>query len=204
MPRLAPQRFISPEEVAEALQLPDSFVSRDQRLGETWGIGPSLGARDSGYAAKAQEEELLALLNSDPSLADDWDIQRASHWGYGWCEYIIFRVLESTPLGTKEPSRIFRVLLDYQDAVREYGIDSELLQKHCREEIEEYIRSNLGRGMRDDIPEDWVEQLADELERTGAVTEEPSGDIYISRDSAHEAIINLGFQEVEDDEATGP
>ncbi len=206
MPRLESQRYISPTEVAEALRLPEDFSSSNRRLGVTWGIGPALGTRDSGYAAKAQEEELIVLLNSDPSLARDWDIQRASHWGFGWCEHVIFKVLENGPDGHSRISRIFGVLLDYQDSVAEYGVNEEVLYKHRREETEKYVRNNLGRGMRDDLPEDWVEQLATELEKMCAVSDEPSGDIYISRDAARIAITNLGFQEVEDDEdeASGP
>lgn len=44
----ARKRRISQEEIREALRLPDAFACNDERIGVTWGLGPTLTTRDSG------------------------------------------------------------------------------------------------------------------------------------------------------------
>jgi hypothetical protein len=195
MPALDSRRFVSTEEVREALRLPSNFSARDDRLGETWGLGPTLECRDSGYLAKANAEALLQHLRSDESLEEDWYSLRASHWAVGWCEQIAFRVLDADG----KPSRIFKVLLDWRDMLEEYLVaDDALMSEYRRDEILDYLRFGHIRGLKDDLPEDWVEKLADELERINAVQDEPSGDIFIDSADLEEAVKNLGYQEAED------
>jgi hypothetical protein len=55
MPRLEPQRHVTSQEVVAALRLPDSFVSQDDRLGETWGIGPALTSR--GFRIRSESTQ---------------------------------------------------------------------------------------------------------------------------------------------------
>ena len=58
---------------------------------DTWATGPCIEHRDSDACDRSNAAALIKLLKSDPSLDDDWDCDKASHWAVGWVKHLTFR-----------------------------------------------------------------------------------------------------------------
>lgn len=231
---------ISQETIREALRLPDSFDCSDERIGVTWALGPTLTSRDSGFAAKANAKALLKYLGGHPEVEWDWDVMRASHWGCGWVEQIIFKVFEENPeiddlereIGKakeildlcresgevdghhvrekineleerleslKGPSRIFELLMDWQEQLEEFPVaDEELYYEERKEAALNYISGAHGVRVKTEAPATWEEEVFEKLDGDGKIQDEPSGDLYITSDEINDALKELGYYDDED------
>lgn len=184
----------------QALERPGSFglmghPKRDEMF-RTWSLGPVVVHRDSPILDKANWEVLRKRLESDPSLADDWFVTHAGHWAVGWVDHLSFRAID--PDGS--PSRMARILKDWNDQLSAYSIaDEELysrLQTECFERLfpQDALDAVRAAGLdEDDLPADWEEQLWEatrEYERGYH-----SGDCpYVRVEDFAEAIGNLGWK----------
>lgn len=194
---------ISPEDIREALRLPDDFVCDDKRIGVTWALGPVLKTRDSGFAARANAKALLEYLSENretPEVEEDWYVLCARHWACGWVEQIAFRVFERGRVKERIPSRIFELLLDWKEGLENDPIaNREIYEEERKEDALEYIWQAHGIHVKTGAPRDWNEQVFEILDRKGQIIEEPSGDLYISSDEINEALKELGYYDDEDE-----
>ncbi len=150
--------------IREALKLPDNFGSIDDRFrhcepDRTWALGPVILTRDSGLLDQSNSAAIRSMLESDPSLADDWTITGANHWACGWVDHLSFRVVE--PDGT--PTRVARVIKGFYDALSDYPIadESDFCQREseaCYKNIQDHRKRNM---LRDDLPDSWVGDMID-------------------------------------------
>jgi len=127
---------VTPEDIREALRLPDDFSCDDERIGVTWALGPTLATRDSGFAAKANAKALLNFLSEHrptPEIEEDWYVLRARHWGCGWVEQIAFKVFDEDP-GRADLELEIEKAKEILDLCRESG---EVDGHHVREKISE-------------------------------------------------------------------
>lgn len=158
MPRLDSEIDVSPSEVRKALKIPSDFgYSGDLPIGETWSLGPALEHRDSDLLAKSNSDALKKYLESDPSLADDWQIVTCRHWEVGWIEHLAFRAVEDDG---ETPTRIFRVLLEWTSALLDYPVadDSDYARREHEAALEN-IESEGYRFLKDDAPDDWAAKV---------------------------------------------
>ncbi len=123
-PRLdAPRVDISEDDIDKALARPDSFSLSPRHphyddMFVTWSLGPTIEVRDGKLLDQANSEALIAHLKSDTSLRKDWMITHASHFGCGYMDHLSFRAVDKK---NREPTRIFRVLMEWNNALSEYG-----------------------------------------------------------------------------------
>lgn len=145
--------------ISRALEMPKDFGYRgdNEQMFKTWSLGFVIRTRDSGIREKSNAKSMLATLESDPSLAEDWELISCSHWGVGWVEQLSFRVVNADG----KPSRVARVIKGMMDSLEEYPVlDDEDFSRMEYEETLENIESHYRRGgLKDDIPEDWVSQM---------------------------------------------
>lgn len=191
--------------IREALRLPDNFGSIDDRFrhcgpDRTWALGPVILTRDSGLRDQSNSAAVRRMLESDPTLADDWTITGANHWACGWVEHLSFRVVD--PDGT--PSRVARVIKGFYDALSDYPIadESDYSERECDAQYEN-IANHWRRSMlRDDLPDSWVGDMIDWFEANdqGAIenTDDQGG---CPDDSEFETAARaLGFWDTTDEE----
>lgn len=184
----------------EAVRRPGSFgLFREGPGGDqmfvTWSLGPVVLTRDSPILDEANWKVLRERLESDPSLADDYAITHAGHWAVGWVDHLSFRAID--PDGS--PSRMARILKDWNDELRNYSIadedvysemQQECFEKHFDDDARDAIR---GAGLDEEsLPKDWIDQLY-----TATSGEERcyhSGDCpYVCAEDFTRAISQLGW-----------
>ena len=152
---------ITPKDIEKALRRPPDFGYNGEREGmfETWSMGPVIQHRDSGILDKSNALALKRYLKKDPSLADDWEIASASHWAVGWVEHISFRVVD--PDGS--PSRIFRVITAWFNALSDYPVADDSLYSEMEMEASwKWIsEEGLHIARRHDyiLPDDWQDKV---------------------------------------------
>lgn len=79
----------------QCMTRPESYGTDDRDLFTTWGLTPISMHRDSGLAEVSNFECILQVMEEE--FPDDISAQRASHWGYGWCETVTVRVMVPRP-----------------------------------------------------------------------------------------------------------
>jgi len=127
--------------LADAMKRPDNFAyfGGDDRMFVTWTLGPVIEHRDSNVLDRSNAVALYRFLRSDPSLAEEYTIERASHWAVGWVEHLSFHAYDSDDDKTKRPTRIARILaawftyLDEQHPVADEDLLSEMEQEEANE-----------------------------------------------------------------------
>jgi hypothetical protein len=153
--------YVSPEDIREVLRLPDDFVCDDEDLGVTWGLGPTLQTRDSGFAAEANSEALLRFLNEHTEVDGDWYVMRARHWGCGWVEQLVFRVLDE-----KEGATVLKLEIEKAKEILELCRESgEVDGSHVREkiwELEERLEALRGPSKVFELLMEWKKGLEDD------------------------------------------
>lgn len=115
---------ITPEEITNALKSPSDFgySGDNEKMFETWSLGPVIETRDSGLLDKSNAKALLNYLKVEhKDLEDDWTITSCSHWAVGWVNHLSFRVIEKD--GT--PTRMFRVVKAWFAALDDYPVADE-------------------------------------------------------------------------------
>lgn len=135
---------LSPERIRELLTRPTSFAYfGDLPIGDSWSLGPVILTRDSGPLDESNAATLKKELTSDPTLAEDWTITRASHWAVGWVEHLSFRVVE--PDGSA--SRVARFLEGWFESLSDYPVADD--DDHSEREHESALESWDFWGYRD-------------------------------------------------------
>ncbi len=201
---------ITEKRVREMLAVPDSFayMGPNDEMFKTWSIGPTIEHRDSPLLDKANRIALIKHLESDQTLADDWEVIGCSHWAVGHCDHLTFKVLEPRAKHEKDelPSypgmrvtRIARVLQDWFDGLAQYPCadDSELSRLEY-EAMCEYIRSEAKTKKVSELPKDYDQQIHKWLwdnRQSDMDTSEGS----VSEDALKEAVKELGFNDPEDE-----
>jgi len=143
---------ITPEMIRDALTMPADFglsssADHYDEIGETWALGPIIETRDSSLHDRANRIALIRYLESIPELADDWTITHASHWAVGWVDHLSYRVLDADG----EPSRMFRELAVWSNALESYCIADETLLSEMEAEAESENWTEILRQVRRDV-----------------------------------------------------
>lgn len=188
--------------ISKALQRPSSFgySGDNDQMFETWSLGSVIQHRDSDILDKSNAKSMIATLESDPSLADDWEIVSCSHWAVGWVEHLSFRVID----GDGKLSRVARVIKGIYNALEDYPIlDERDFSRMEYEDTIENIENHYCRGkLHDDVPEDWASQMFSWFwDNDQAAVEPCDGGGGYPDDKQFEACArDLGFWDTSEDE----
>jgi len=145
---------ISPDEIREALDQPDSFgYSGDLDLFETWSLGPVIRTRDSRLLDQSNADATEKHLTEDyPALAAEWEITTCNHWAVGWVDHLSFRAVDAGG----EPTPIFYVLKSWFDALAVYPVADE--SDYSGREYDATIENIESAGFPfviDEAPDEW-------------------------------------------------
>jgi len=190
----------------EALSRPGDFGYFGDREGmfETWTLGPTIETRDSDIREKSNAQAIKAMLKSDPSLEEDWEITGCKHWAVGWVDHLSFRVLDDEG----ELTRIARVVKGVFDTLSEYPVldDSlhfEMLHDATMDNIRNHYHRGTG-GLKEDVPEDWANKMYSwwsEREEYSAIDDEGYDQGGSPSDEQFEECARaLGFWDTSEDE----
>lgn len=192
---------ITPKDIEKALSRPRDFGygGGNEEMFKTWSLGPTIQHRDSGLLDRSNALALRRYLEKDPSLADDYTIMSASHWAVGWVEHISFRVVD--PDGS--PSRIFRVLTAWFNALSDYPVADDSLYSEMESEASWKWISEEGPRVaaKHDyvLPEDWQDKVytwwdANDCNATESVDDQGASPSY---EQFLEAFEGCGFKKEE-------
>jgi hypothetical protein len=159
---------ITPQEIRDALKRPSDFglSSHAEHYDEmfvTWSLGPVIRHRDSNLLQESNADALEAHLKEDPTLEDEWTITSCNHWAVGWVDHLSFHAVEEDG---KTPTRMFRVLRAWFDALEDYPVadESDLSRREYEATLENV--ENVGRRfLKDGVPETWVGEVYDWLSK---------------------------------------
>ncbi len=189
---------IDEETIKLALMRPDSFGLSPNHphyddLFVTWSLGPVIATRDSKLMDQSNSAALLAHLKTDPTLKNDWMITTCDHFGCGWVEHLSFRAVIKR---TREPTRIFRVLQDWNNALQSYPVADD--SDYSRREYEaacENIRTEGTRFLNGTEPEKWWVTVFSWLwvHNQNALENNDDEGAYPSEDSLKKCIKALGW-----------
>src|SRR5262249_15574358 len=149
--------------------------------------------RDSGLVEQSNADALIRHLESDPTLAVDWDITTANHWAVGWVEHLSFRAIDERSV----PTRVFRVLKDWFRRLDEYPIaDEDDFSRREYEATLDAIEEAGGRLIDSSVaPIDWPGEcyswLADH--RPGAIESRDGNGGYPSTEEMVACLSALGW-----------
>ncbi|KKL91921.1 hypothetical protein LCGC14_1889820 [marine sediment metagenome] len=194
MERLDSDIEITQKQIDEALCPPADFgYSGDNPdMFDTWSAGPCIRTRDSGLLAKSNADSLIAHLESDPSLSDDWELVTFNHWACGWTDQVSFRTVD----GHGKASRIFRVLMAWQAALDDYPVADEADWSRREHEGQvEYIRDNTPDVDIDKAPDNWPEMVFSYLWDANHYFQDTDDGGWIEDERLLEAIRALGWSE---------
>lgn len=211
---------VTEEEVEELLEMPEDFACDDECIGATWTLGPCISSRDDANALQASNSAALQKhLESDETLADQWYILRASHWGHGWVEHLAFRVLENIPKpectegeeDVQEPlskypgkqiSRICRVIMEWNHHLKDCVIaDEEDFSRRQLEQAVEYVEycarwdRREGHKEAESPPAGWAETVYRELDKAGKWGWEGDGSPWVRCLDMEAALVSVGALE---------
>lgn len=145
--------------IADALKRPSDFGygGDNEQMFETWTLGPVIQHRNSDILDKSNAKSMIATLESDPSLSEDWEVVSCGHWAVGWVEHLSFRVVDEDG----NPSRVARVIKGFFDAIEEYPIldEEDFSQMEYDDTLENIENHYLRTKFHDDVPEDWASQM---------------------------------------------
>lgn len=151
---------VSADEIKRALKCPSNFgFSGREEMFDTWALGPVIVTRDSTLLDQSNAHAIKALLNSDESLADDWEITQCSHWACGWVDHLSYRVVDDKG----EPTRIARIVRGWFDYLKnEYPIadESDYSQRECDATFDN-VKEAGRRFVKEGAPDTWVSLCLD-------------------------------------------
>lgn len=196
---------VTPADIKQALARPDSFAyfGDEKELFKTWALGPVILTRDSDLITQSNATILKQKLEDMPEIADDWKIEKATHWACGWVEHLSYRVVKedgSSTVVARFLASWFKALDDYPiaDEMHLGELESEAEWKYTTEVTESVLRRNEGPDCTDTIVSDVLVKL-NEMNPSGL---EHDGNGYYPRDSeVKEALIQLGHLKAEEDRA---
>lgn len=194
-------REITPEEIKEALQCPDSFgYNGDLDLFNTWSLGPQVDMRGSDLRmqsnSEAMQAELQRLEKAGEIEPESWKLISCRHWGFGWVEHLAFKAIDDDG----EPTKVFSHVMEMVDCIQEHVVlDSD---DYSRREYEAQLESieNNAPNLKDDVHEDWVRKVFSWLWDEDQTAFSGDNRTFIAPEYVAEACEALGFAEEEDDE----
>ena len=99
---------------------------------------------------------LLGLFHED-----DYELNSCNHWACGWVEYVSFRAVNDD--GT--PTEVFAFMMLWNDMLSNYPCaDEEDFSRREWEAAVEYVDDVLRSRTRDDLPDDWCEQILRDID----------------------------------------
>ncbi len=203
--RLDSKREVTEKEIGQALERPSDFgyFGEDKDLMfVTWSLGPVIETRDSDVLTRANAEALKRHLRSDPTLEKDWRIVGCSHWAVGHVDHLSFRALTKPLDKGGKPTRIFRIVMEWFDGLRECLVADESLYSEM--ELEEWNRAvdaevthlqHRGR-IRENLTDDEQSKLCQAL---GERDNDPDS---VTQENVLEAAKELGLLTEDDEEVT--
>jgi len=206
------------EWVKEVLEKPDSFFMSDPEgkffTGpHFWSIGPCIRTGSSSFIEDANACSLIKELESDPTLADEWQIVSCSHWAIGWVDHLAFQVLKPYAPGEAKSlydvpshpgyhlSRMALFVKEWFDRLSDYPVadDVELAQLEYDATLEA-IRDQA-KGLRENLPEEWEKQIFNVLFRMdGSPIHLEGHDASIDDKRLEEALKILGFKDLQEED----
>jgi len=195
---------ITKQDIVDALRQPANFAysGHNEDMFHTWSLGPIILNHDSCLVDESNYDMLEKHLESDESLSEEWAITRCSFWGDGWVDHISFRAIEDfkNDDDPKVPTRIFRVLTEWFDTLKESFILNEI--DYSNKIFEATIENigNVGLCMtKDEIPDDWISKCYSWFESNcpNEIEDTDGFGGYPSDDKMKECLGELGFLEEE-------
>jgi hypothetical protein len=98
-----------------ALTLANAALNPELGLDDGWGVTAFTRTRDSGIREISNFETVCTALGGVTTA----QTVRASHWGYGWIEFVVIKPFTGYD---KTPSKALREAFAFHGALREYGI----------------------------------------------------------------------------------
>ncbi len=197
MPRLDDKRVdITEKDIKDALAMPRDFgYSGHLPIGESWSLGPVVLTRDSDLLEESNHAALIKHLESDKSLAKDWEIVHAGHWAVGWVDHLAFRAVNKKG----EPTRMFRVMTSWFNALAGYPVadDSDYSQRQYDATLAN-IEQAGGRFVAEGAPKDWPDKVFGwflDNDPEEAVESRDGGGGYPSDNQLKAALSALGWLE---------
>lgn len=188
----------------DLLKRPSDFGFHDREcfpsMFERWSLGDMTSHRDSDCLTRANEIALIAelrrlerfgapgIIEGDERAGGTWCVIYCNHFAYGYLTRIAHEVTDEKGA----LSNIVMVLAYYAERLGSYPVlDDDLFSRMEYDETVELIRGGCwGVEMRDNLPDDWAEQVY------GAISdvESPNPD-NLCGDDVIAAIVKLGFDE---------
>jgi len=193
---------ITEQDIKDALNRPGDFGlspnhEHYDEMFYTWSLGPVIRHRDSGLLEESNADALEKHLNEDETLENDWEITSCNHWAVGWCDHLSFKVLD----GNGEPSRIFRVITEWFNALSDYPVANE--SDYSEREYEATLENISSEGsilFLEDSPDGWEGEvfgwLWDNNQSAIAASDYNGG--YPERKEIMQALIGLGHKKLID------
>lgn len=191
---------ITEKDIKEAQKLPSDFglSSTHEKFEEiwydhTWSLGVIIRHRDSNLLEESNADCLIKLLEEDKSIENDWMITSCNSWLVGWVDHLSFKIFEEDG---KTPSKVFKVLKSWFDALSDYPIadESDYSEKEYNATYEN-IESAGRRFLIDNPPEDWASQcyrwFSDNMPK--AIESSDGNGGYPSDDEMKDALYALDF-----------
>lgn len=134
----------------------------DKPLGDTRGIAPISIHRDIGLLAQSNWQCIIADLESESELSDQWEIMHSSHWLVGWIDQLIVQIYDDN--GDYAP--IMSWLVDVINKLDNYPVYDDT---HYYDMVFERTLENIVEAVRywrhddyelmDDLPEGYAYTL---------------------------------------------
>lgn len=186
----------------EAIARPSYFGYRggNDKLFETWSLGPVILTRDSNLREESNAAVLKKVLEEKTEFNDKWEIVSCSHWAVGWVEHLSYEAIgpdgEATDLH-EWLGEWFGGLLDYP-----FADDSDFYERQYEATIKNI--TDVGYSLVDDAkaPEDWAEQVFDWFRDNdeNALEDHDDTGAYPSKEQMEAALRALGWLEDDEDE----
>lgn len=204
-PKLDSTREIEPEDIDNAIEYPSSFYySGDLEIydapynpNETdrWVLGAVFRTRDSSLLESSNADALIKHLESDPSLEDDWTVTGSNHFLVGWVDHLSFKLLDAPG----EPSRIFRLIMEWFDALSDYPVaDEEDYSERQWDAFVENVAWACSDHVRSSAPDDYAEVVADWMACNGIAEDSYHNpeQCSVSDEEAIEALAALNWWDI--------
>lgn len=151
-------------------------------------------SRDSGNLERSNAAIIEEEMNK--FLGDDCRSARFNHWAFGWVDGYIIRVFRDD-----KPTPAWVKWCEFVLATKDYPVLSD--EDYSRREYESSIGNIqwIAKGLRDDVPEDWAEQVWRWFwdNNQQALDNHDNHGAYPSDDEVDEALIALDYKEIDDE-----
>ncbi len=180
--------------IEESESIPDFFYTGDLPLGKTWAMTFSM-SRDSELLEVSNFESIQEDL--EKRFRNDVTVERFSHWGVGWVDRIMVRMLEDN--GNVTPAGI--AVLEWRERLDDYPVADE--EDYSRREYEATIENiQSAASVTDDEAAHIYGWLGEHEEAELEMADDRGA--WPSDESLHRAKLALGLEEPEEEEEVPP